>query len=166
MRVKLGIPIAAKERLNKPDIEVYLPMELRAIPTKCGGECVKRAPIFSDMIFLKTSFNRVREICAAYKDMYYRSEVVDGFKRAIRIPEDQMTTFKEFIAGNYDNLDCKMTKLKSGQKIVVKSGVFKGSKIVFKEEKGRITKEYTIEINGVDWRFSEEGLSRNLLSRI
>ncbi|MFR9543848.1 MAG: hypothetical protein SNJ29_14560 [Rikenellaceae bacterium] len=158
--------IVTKERLNKPDIEVYLPMEMRAIPTKGGGECIKLAPILSDMIFLKTTFRRVSEICAAYKDMYYRSEVRDGFKRAIRIPEDQMTTFKEFIAGNYDNLDCKMTQLKSGKKVVVKSGMFKGSKVLFKEEKGKIKKEYKIEINGIDWKFSEEGFTEKLLSRI
>lgn len=158
--------IAAKERLNKPDIEVYLPMEVRAVPTKCGGECVKQVPIFSDMIFLKTSFRRVSELCAAYKDMYYRSEVIDGAKRAIRIPEDQMTTFIGFISGNYDNIDCKMTKLKSGEKIVVKSGMFKGSKIVFKEEKGKIKKEYKIEINGIDWKFSEDAFAEKLLSRI
>ena len=118
------------------------------------------------MIFVKTTFRRVSEFCAAHKDMYYRSEVVDGLKRAIRIPEDQMTTFREFIAGNYDNIDCKITKIKSGEKIVGKSGLFKGSKIVFKEEKGKIKKEYKIEINGVDWRFSEDGFSENLLSRI
>ncbi|MFI3285537.1 MAG: hypothetical protein R3Y08_02680 [Rikenellaceae bacterium] len=166
LRIRFQRATIAQTRLNKPDIEVYLPMELRAIPTKCGGECVKLTPIFSDMIFIKTTFRRVREICAAYKDMYYRSEVIDGFKRAIRIPEEQMSTFKEFISGNYDNIDCKMTQLKSGKKIVVKSGLFKGSKILFKEEKGKIKREYTIEINGIDWNFSENALSEKILSRI
>ncbi|MFR9527689.1 MAG: transcription termination/antitermination NusG family protein [Rikenellaceae bacterium] len=166
LKVRFQRASMAQKRLHKPDIEVYLPMEVRSVPTKCGGQRVKPMPIFSDMIFLKTSFRRVSEICAAYKDMYYKSEVINGLRRAIRIPEDQMTTFREFIAGNYDNIDCKMTKLKSGQKIVVKSGMFKGSKIVFKEEKGNTKKEYQIEINGIDWSFSEESLSENLLSRI
>ncbi len=166
LRIRFQRAVLAQKRLEKPDIETYLPMEVRAVATKCGGECVKLMPILSDMLFVKTSFRRVQEICAAYKDMYYKSEVVDGFKRAIRIPEDQMTTFRDFIAGNFDNIDCKITKLKSGEKIVVKSGMFKGSKVVFKEERGKIKKEYKVEINGVDWRFSEEGISENLLSRI
>ncbi len=166
LRIRFQRAVIAQKRLDKPDIESFLPMEVRAIPTKCGGECVKSVPIFSDMIFIKTTFSRVNDLCAVHKDMYYRSEVIDGFRRAIRIPEDQMADFKNFTNGNYDNLDCKMTKLKSGKKIVVKSGVFKGSKIVFKEEKGKINKEYKIEINGVDWKFSEAAFSVNLLNRI
>lgn len=166
LRVRFQRAVKALERVAKPDIEVYLPMEMRPVSTKCGGECIKQMPIFSDMIFLKTTFRRVSEICAAYKDMYYLSESINGLKRAIRIPEAQMATFQEFISGNYDNIDCKITKLKSGKKIVVKSGVFKGSTIVFKEEKGTVKKGYKIEINGVDWTFSEASLSLNILGRI
>lgn len=166
LRIRFQRVVIAQKRLDKLNIESYLPMEIRAVATKCGGECVKLMPIFSDMLFVKTSFLRVKDICAVYKDMYYKSEIIDGLKRAIRIPEDQMTTFREFITGNFENIDCKITKLKSGEKIVVKSGIFKGSKIVFKEERGKTKKEYKIEINGVEWRFSEEGLSENVLSRI
>ncbi|MFR9611837.1 MAG: transcription termination/antitermination NusG family protein [Rikenellaceae bacterium] len=166
LKVRFQRVLIAKERLAKLDIEVYVPMEMRSIPTKGGGECVKLTPIFSNMMFVKTSFRRISEICAAYKDMYYQSETIDGLKRAIRIPEEQMIRFQEFISGNYDNINCKITKLKSGQKIIVKSGVFKGSVIVFKEEKGKITKEYKVEVNGVDWNFSESSFSQNILCRI
>lgn len=166
LRVRFQRAAIAQKRLDKPNIEVYLPMEVRAVATKCGGECVKLMPIFSDMLFVRTTFQRIKDICAAYKDLYYRSEVVDGMKKAIRIPEEQMTTFKEFIAGNFENIDCKMTKIKSGEKIVVKSGMFKGSKVVFKEVRGKIRKEYKVEINGIDWRFSEDGFSENLLSKL
>ncbi|MFR9651196.1 MAG: transcription termination/antitermination NusG family protein [Rikenellaceae bacterium] len=157
---------AARERLNKSDIEVYLPMEIRTVPTKCGGECVKQVPIMSDLIFVKTSFHRVHDLCAAYKDMFYQSETIDGGKRAIRIPDNQMAQFKEFISGNYDNIDCKVTKLKRSEKIVVKSGTFKGSKIIFKEERGKTTKEYIIEINGCNWNFSESSIKTNILTKI
>ncbi len=160
------VEIAARERLNKPDIEVYLPMEVRAVPTKCGGVCVKQVPIMSDLIFVKTSYRRVHDLCAAHKDMYYQSETIDGSKRAIRIPDSQMTQFQEFISGNYDNIDCKITKLKRSEKIVVKSGIFKGSKIIFKEQRGKMTKEYIIEINGRNWNFSEQSLATDILSRI
>ncbi len=166
LKVRFQRIMIAQKRVAKPDIEVYVPMEMRSVPTKCGGACVKQMPIFSDMMFLKTTFRRVSEICSAYKDMYYHSESINGVRRAIRIPDDQMVAFQQFIAGNYDNIDCKITKLKSGEKIVVKSGMFKGSKIVFKEERGKSKKEYKIEINGVDWNFSEGSLSENLLSRI
>ncbi|MFI3282975.1 MAG: transcription termination/antitermination NusG family protein [Rikenellaceae bacterium] len=166
LKVRFQRVVMAQKRLEKPDIEVYLPMEMRSVATKCGGERVKLMPIFSDMIFVKSTFQRIREICEAYKDMYYQSETIDGLRRAIRIPEEQMTTFREFISGNYDNIDCKITKLKRGEKIVVKSGIFKGSKIVFKEEKGKINKEYIIEINGVDWNFCESSFSSNILCKI
>ncbi len=167
LRVKFHrVEMAVKERLNKPDIEVYLPMEVRTVPTKCGGECVKQMPIMSDLVFIKTSFRRVRDLCAAYTDMYYQSETVDGGKRAIRIPDNQMIQFQEFISGNFDNIDCKITKLKRSEKIVVKSGTFKGSKIIFKEERGKTKKEYIIEINGRNWNFSERSLATDILSRI
>lgn len=104
LKIRFQRAVVAQKRLDKPDIEVYLPMEVRSVPTKCGGNCVKPMPIFSDLMFVKTSFRRISEICAAYKDMFYQSEIIDGSKRAIRIPEEQMTTFQEFIAGNYDNI--------------------------------------------------------------
>ncbi len=167
LRVKFHrVEATAKDRLNKPDIEVYLPMEVRTVPTKCGGECVKQMPITSDLVFVKTSYRRVRDLCAAHKDIYYLSETIDGGKRAIRIPDDQMIQFQEFISGNFDNIDCKITKLKRSEKIVVKSGTFKGSKIIFKEERGKTKKEYIIEINGRNWNFSEKSLATDILSRI
>lgn len=158
--------IAAKERFNKPDIEVYLPMEIKSVATKCKGVCVKPVPIFSNLLFVKTSFQRVSEFCTVHKDMYYQSETVNGYKRAIRIPENQMTTFKEFIAENYDNIDCKITKLKSGKKVVIKSGLFKGTMAEFKEEKGKINKKYIIAIDGADYNFSDNSLSEHILSKI
>ena len=160
------VEIAARERFNKPDIEIYLPMEMRAVPTKCGGECVKQVPIIPGHIFVKTSYRRVRDLCTAYKDMYYQSETINGEKRAIRIPDNQMSQFKEFVSGNFDNIDCKITKLKRGDKIVVKSGVFKGSKILFKEERGETTKKYIIEINGRNWKFSDHSLATKILCEI
>lgn len=166
LKVRFQRALLAKTRLDKLNIEVYLPMEIRSVRTKCGGECVKQMPIFSNLIFVKTSFRCLSEICALYKDMYYQSETINGQKRAIRIPEEQMVPFREFISGNYDNTNCKVTKLKKGEKIVVKYGIFKGSSIVFKEEKGKINKEYTIEINGIDCRFSDSSLCQNILSKI
>ncbi len=155
-----------QKRLQKPDIEIYLPMEMRSVPVKGGKECARMMPIFSNMVLVKTTFQRLSEICGAYKDMFYMPEVIDGFRRAIRIPEDQMTLFREFIDGNYESLDCKVTKLKSGEKIVVKSGVFKGSSITFKEERGQLKKEYIVEVNGRNIFFSESSLTQNILSRI
>lgn len=166
LKVRFQRAVIAKNKLAEHGIEVYLPMELRAVKTKGGGECVKLMPILSDLIFVKTDFQKLRDICAVYKYLYYQSEKTDGVNRAIRIPDNQMSQFQDFISGNYENIDCKITKLKSGQKIVIKSGIFKGCKIIFKQEKGKTTKEYKIEINGIDWNFTEEAFKLNILSRI
>lgn len=166
LKVRFQRAVLAKERLTKPDIEVFLPMEMRPVLTKGKKECIKLMPIFSDLIFVKTTFQNISDICGVYKDMFYQSELIDGSRRAIRIPEDQMTKFINFISGNYEDIDCKRTKLKSGEKIIIKSGVFKGSMIVYKGVKGKENKEYKIEINGIDWKFTEQSLNKNILSRI
>ena len=38
LRIRFQRAVIAQKRLNKPEIESYLPMEVRAVPTKCGGE--------------------------------------------------------------------------------------------------------------------------------
>lgn len=152
--------------MTKLNLEFYLPKQMRPVKTKGGGERVKLMPIFSNLIFVKSTFQRVSEICGAYKDIYYLSEQIAGQRRALRVPDEQMQPFMEFIDGDYARLDCKTTKLKKGEKLVVKSGLFKGSTILFIAERGAAKKEYSLEINGRNVIFSEESFTQNILSRV
>ena len=136
----------ANQKIIDKQIETYFPLEMRGVPTKGGKIRSKMMPVFSNLVFVKTSFKMISAMCGVHKDWFYLSNTIDGQKRAIRIPEIQMKQLQDFIAGNYDNIEYKKTKFKKGEKVIVKSGLFKGSEAIYIEEKGKKYKEYILEI--------------------
>lgn len=146
IKVRFNRALSANQEILDNQIETYFPLEMRGVPTKGGKIRSKMMPVFSNLVFVKTSFKMISAMCGVHKDWFYLSNTIDGQKRAIRIPETQMKQFQDFIAGNYDNIEYKKTKFKKGEKVIVKSGLFKGSEAIYIEEKGKKYKEYILEI--------------------
>ncbi len=166
IKVRFNRAISAQKQLAECQIETYFPMEMRNIVVKNGKSTLKLMPIFSNLIFVKATLSRIFELCAVHKDWYYLSNVEKGLRRAVKIPESQMKQFIGFIDGNFDGIDYKLQKFKGGKKFIVQSGIFKNSEVIFKEERGKINKQYIVEVNGHEAFFSQNSFEQNILGRI
>ena len=158
IRVRFNRASSANQKLLDKQIETYFPMEMQSLPIKGGKIRVKMMPIFSNLVFVKTSFQVISDLCGVHKDWYYLSNTISGLKQAIRIPESQMKQFQDFMDGNYDNIKHKKNKFQRGEKVIVKSGLFKGSEAIYIEEKGKKHKEYILEIANMHITITENNL--------
>ena len=162
IRVRFNRASIANEKILGRQIETYFPMERRTVPIKGGKVCSKMMPIFSNLVFVKASFQMVSDLCGVNKDWFYLSTTENGKKRAIRIPEPQMKQFQDFIDGKYDNIECEKAKFKEGEKVIVKSGLFKGSEAIFIEERGAKYKEFVLEIANMYITFTENNILESI----
>lgn len=166
LRIRFNRIASAQKDLAWLKIETYLPTEMRDVSIKGKRVCTKLMPILSNYIFVKTSFQLLNEACMSFKYLSYASSIENGQRKAIRIPENQMTLFQEFIEGNYKTSDCKKEKFMSGEKYIIKSGIFKGSEVILLKQDGKVKKTYFLEIDRLNVTMKEDSLNSNVLSRI
>ena len=148
VKIRFNRALKALEDMAKFDIETYLPMEVRDVRIKGNKVISKQMPLFPSMIFVKTDFATLSNVCDLYKYFSYLSNKVDGFRRALKISDRDMTFFQEFVAENYTNIATKKVKFNNGEKVIVTAGVFKGSEAIFIKDKGKKMREYLIQIGG------------------
>ena len=159
IKVRFNRASIANQKILDKQIETYFPMEMQSVTIKGGKRRAKMTPIFSNLIFVKTSFRVLSDLCGVNKDWYYLSSIEDGLKKAVRIPESQMKQFQDFIDGNYNEIEHKKTKFKKGEKVIVKSGMFKGCEAIFIEEKDKKYKEYVLQIANMHILITENHVS-------
>lgn len=166
IKVRFNRAISAQKQFTKYQIETYFPMEMRNVVVKNGKSTLKLMPVFSNLIFAKATLSRIFELCAVHKDWYYLSNIENGLRRAVKIPESQMKQFIGFIDGNFEGVEYKLQKFKGGKKFIVQSGIFKNSEVIFKEERGKTNKRYIVEVNGQEAFFSQSSFDQDILGRI
>ncbi len=108
------------ERLQKCGIEVYLPLK-RVEKQWSDRKKILLEPLLNSYLFVKIYENQLSEVSA-----------VQGFARYIyfsgkiaSIPDKQIEDLKLLIEGS-EHLEIEETDLSAGQKVIIKSGPFKG----------------------------------------
>lgn len=149
LKVRFNRIIEAQNTLAKHNAECYVPMEMRSVI--CKGERVKNKmmPVLSNLIFVKSTIEAIKELCGRYKYLYYLSHKVDGLFQAMVIPEKQMEQFRKFIDGDFKGLDHEKIKFTGGEKVIIKSGVFRDSEATFIKVGGKRSRTLWLKMNGV-----------------
>ncbi len=149
LKVRFNRIVEAQNTLAKLNTECYVPMEMRAVVCKGRKVKSKMMPVLSNLIFVKSTLDSIKEICTTHKYLYYLSHKVDNQFQAMVIPNEQMEQFRKFIDGNFKGIDHERIKFTGGEKVKITSGVFRGSEATFIKVSGKLQRTLWLEMNGV-----------------
>ncbi len=152
LRAKYNRALMAQKMLAERSIDSFVPMESRSVTVKGNRVRQKLVPILLNLIFVKTTFANVKELQIDHSYLYYVTHEVEGVKRAMTVPNEQMSRFIDFVEGNLDKveyIDIDSLNLKGGEKIRVLSGPFQGKEGIFVKVKGKRSKQFVVSIDGL-----------------
>ena len=144
--------LVAQKMLSDLSIETFIPMERKDIKVKGNKTQTKMVPIIRNLIFVKSTFTRIREIKAVHKYLWYLTYQDEGSAKPMVVPEERMDRFINFVEGNFDQieyLDHETLNLKRGERVRIISGVFKDKEATFIKIVGKRSKQLVIAIDGI-----------------
>ncbi|MFI3268486.1 MAG: UpxY family transcription antiterminator [Rikenellaceae bacterium] len=144
--------VKAQEMLTNLEIETFVPMEKRKVVVKGKKIQEKMVPALRNMLFVKSTFSRIREIKAVNKYLWYLTHTLNGSIEPIIVPDDQMTRFVEFVEGRFEDIeyiDHETIDLKKGEKVKIIAGAFQGKEANFIKITGKRNKQLVVAIDGV-----------------
>lgn len=151
MRVTYRRELAIKQMLDEATVENFIPMryEVRTVHDKKMRLYV---PAIHNLIFVHCSESRLREVKSRCSALQFMMRPIDGTRRPIIVPDDQMERFIR-VAGTNDNKNLyflpEELDLAKGTRIRVHGGVFDGIEGIFLKVKGARSKRVVVQIQGV-----------------
>ena len=147
-----GNAMVAQRLFSRLSIETFIPMEKRSVTVKGKKVITKLVPILSNLIFVKSSLVRIREIKSTCTYLYYLNHNVNGAKQPMIVPMVEMEHFINFLDGNFEHVDYIDTKgfdIKKGEQVKIISGVFKGKEGTFVKITGKYNKQIVVAVDGL-----------------
>ena len=147
-----GNAIAAQRLFSQLSIETFVPMEQRSVTVKGKKVIPKLVPIFLNLIFVKSTFARIKEIKSTCTYLYYLTHNVNGKKQQMIVPMVEMEQFVNFVRNNFEHIDYVDTKglyINKGERVKIISGVFKGKEGTFIKIAGKRSKQIVVAIDGL-----------------
>lgn len=133
LQAMYGKALKAEQLLKSLSINSFVPMELKVEVVKGRKKPVAiLRPILSNLIFVETTFTRLKEVCTAYSYLYYRT-IHSKSKEPMIVPREQMQNFIDFIkAGGSDSyneleyINPESFDIEKGELVRIISGAFEG----------------------------------------
>ncbi len=94
--------IKIKDYLDKKQIRSYLPVK-NNIKTCNGRKQAVKVPLINGLLFIYTTEDTLKEICAEQPYLHYKYDKIDGKSRKMVVPQKQMEDFLRI--SNLDNED-------------------------------------------------------------
>ncbi len=143
-----------REILDPRSIVSFVPMKQSLELDRRGVKQWRTTPIFSNLVFVKTTQSTLWQLDQAYPHLYasYDRTLGNIGKQAfITIPTETMEEFIAFVEDNISNLkdvDVADLNLKKGEKVRVTSGAFEGRIATLVSVKGKRSKQIVTVIDG------------------
>ena len=147
-----GNAMVAQRLFSQLSIETFVPMEQRPVTVKGKKIIIKLVPILSNLIFVKSTIARIKEIKSTLTYLYYLNTNTGGEKQPMIVPMVEMEKFIQFLEGNFEHIeyiDTKGLDIKKGERVKIISGVFKGKEGTFIKIIGKRSKQIVVEIDGL-----------------
>ena len=147
-----GKAMTAQGVFSRLTIETFVPMEERLVTVKGKNKHTKLMPMFLNLIFVKSTLTRIKEIKSQYGYLYYLTHTVNGKKEPITVPLVEMECFINFLEGKFEHIDYIDTKgldIKKGELVKIISGAFKGKEGIFIKITGKRSKQIVVAIDGL-----------------
>lgn len=133
MRATYCREINAMQHLNRLNIENFIPMS-RQIYVERGKKEVKLTPVVHNLIFVNTTPSRIRAIKMEIPYLQYITCILDGQRKPIIIPENQMRKFIAITENKEKNLIYLCPEeihLLKGTKVRIHGGLLDGQNGIF-----------------------------------
>ncbi len=154
MNATYGNAMNAQAMLCDNSIHCYVPMEYRFVPSKNQKMVKKLRPIMQNLIFVKATYSRIREMSTrcSYLHFQYTKVGGDNRNRPIVVDSDEMERFINFLDGRFEDveyLDMTNFDIRRGERVMVVDGVFKGKEGTLVSVSGKRYKQIVVSIDGV-----------------
>ncbi|MFI3314215.1 MAG: UpxY family transcription antiterminator [Rikenellaceae bacterium] len=169
IKVRFNRTLIAQELLTKLGVEAFLPMELRTVVTKGRKVQQKLMPMVANMIFINTTLQKLKDICAVHKFLVYSSHKVENRYEAMVVPDYQMQQFRDFVEGNYehiDYIDASKVNFTKGERVRITSGVFKDKEALFVRVQGKRSKQAVVQIGEFVVAVTKSEIKKDMLEVI
>lgn len=149
-----GNALNAQSALQGLNIECFVPMEYRPVRVKGLKVREQLQPILINLIFIKSTFEQIKELNERYKYLHfsYTKTGGDGRNKPIVVPPVEMEQFIEFIGGRFEAveyIDSQSVDIKKGETVEIIDGPFKGKKALFVSVSGKRFKQIVVAIDGI-----------------
>ena len=147
-----GNAMVAQRLFSQLSIETFVPMEKRHVIVKGKKVVTKLMPIFLNLIFVKSTLTRIKEIKSTCTYLYYLNYNVNGTQQPMIVPMVEMEQFVNFVGDNFEHveyIDTKGFDIKKGERVKVISGTFKGQEGTFIKITGKRNKQIVVAIDGL-----------------
>lgn len=154
MNATYGNAMNAQAILCDLSIDCYVPMEYRDVTVKGRKVVQKLRPIMQNLIFVKSTYSRIREVSTRCSYLHFQYTKVGGDNRnkPIVVDSDEMERFINFLDGRFDEVeyvDMTHFDLRKGERVLVVDGAFKGKEGMLVSVSGRRYKQIVVSIDGV-----------------
>ncbi len=152
MNARFGRALIAKEVMERHSIDSYVPMQEKIIAIKNNKRIKKLTPIFVNLIFIKSTYSTVKEICNSNPYIHYTYYKKDGKNTPMVVPDNDMERFIAVTSENQGDilyLSPDSIDYTKGERVLITEGPFRGKEAVFIKVKGKRSKQVVVAITGV-----------------
>lgn len=150
-----GGALSVQNMLTKLEIENFVPKHHGTVIVK--GNKIKHLlkPIIPSLIFIKSTFSELDEICHTTQNLHFRYTKIHGGNRnvPISIPNEDMERFIEFIDGNEEHInyitDPDVLNIEVGERVRITEGPFVGKEAIFMKLANVTKRQIVVKIEGV-----------------
>lgn len=142
----------AKALLESKGIECFVPMCYKIVESRMGVKSRKLMPAIHNLIFARTTKERIQEVKSGVRYLQYRVRPEKGKNIPIVVPDEQMSQFMAVCNSSNDSLRYLLPSevdLARGTKVRVVGGFFDGVEGHFVKVKGVRTKRVVITLEGL-----------------
>ena len=146
MRATYSRELILRDELDRLGIETFLPLKHKRVETATGEE-MRKVPAVHNLIFVHSTQEHISQLKRSHKSLeplrYMTHPSENGRDNIIiRIPEAQMSTFRQVASFNYDEhvvfLENPDFAFKPGPMVRINDGQFQGVEGVLKSMKKHI----------------------------
>ncbi len=145
-----GRALMAQSILSALSINSYVPMVVKPTTSREAKPVV--APILSNLIFIETTFSRIKELRATYDFLYYLSDSTSGERVPMIVQRDQMEQFINFVEDRFNAIEYispTSFDIRKGERVKIIDGAFQGKEGVFVKVAGKQRKQIVVAIDGL-----------------
>ena len=142
----------AKLLLESKNIECFVPMCYKIVESRLGAKSRKLVPAIHNLIFARSTKERIQEIKAGIRYLQYRVRPEKGKNVPIVVPDEQMAHFMAVCNTRNENLRYLLpseVSLEKGDRIRVVGGFFDGVEGRFVKVKGIRSKRVVVSLEGL-----------------
>ncbi len=150
-----GNSMNAKKELTKLNIPNFVPMESVATFVKGKKVKCKVQPIILNLVFVKSTFSRIKEINSRLNYLYFRYTKIFGEDKNVplTVSDENMEKFISFIDGNEEHItyiqDTTTFNIKEGERVRITDGPFVGKEAIFVKIANVTKRQIVIEIGDI-----------------